>query len=281
MIRDRFPSEQEQRTLYTKTLKGVHPLPVIMRTLDIGGDKNLSYFPIDEINPFLGWRGVRVTLDHPEIFLVQVRAMLSASLGLNNLAIMLPMVTSLNELIESKKLISQAYQELRDEGLDIVFPKIGILIEVPAAAYNIEDFMPHVNFISVGTNDLTQYVLAVDRNNSRVANLYDHYHPALIKILAYIARTARKHKIPAGVCGEMATDPLAVILLLAMEFSSLSMNYNSLAKIKWVIRNLKLSNCKQALDAALQMHDPKSIKDHLKEVINQAGLGGLIRAREL
>ena len=281
MMRDRFPSEQEQRLLYKKTLENVYPLPVIMRTLDIGGDKNLSYFPIEEMNPFLGWRGIRVTLDHPEIFLVQVRAMLSASYTYNNLAIMLPMVTNLNELIDAKKLIIQVHQEVVDEGLEIIMPKIGILIEVPAAAYQIDDFIEHVDFLSVGTNDLTQYMLAVDRNNTRVSTLYDHFHPAVIKVLAHVAITAKKHNIPIGVCGEMAADPLAVILLLAMEYTSLSMNYNSLAKIKWVIRNLNLSASKQVLADVMKMQDAKQIKEHLKLILGQAGLGGLIRAGEL
>lgn len=280
MMQDRFPSEQEQRLLYKKTLESFYPLPVTMRTLDIGGDKNLSYFPIEEVNPFLGWRGIRVTLDHPEIFLLQVRAMLSASYSFNNLAIMLPMITNISELKEAKELIHQAYQEIVNEGLEIIMPKVGVMVEVPAVAYQIDSFVNHVDFISVGTNDLVQYLLAVDRNNARVSGIYDHFHPAVIKALAAIAHSAKQAGIPASVCGEMAADPMAVILLVAMGYTILSMNYNNLAKIKWVIRNFSLTSTKEILEDVLQMQEPKHIRQHLKIILEQAGLGGLIQSKK-
>lgn len=277
MIRDRFPSEHEQKLLYKKALENFYPKTVIMRTLDIGGDKNLPYFPFEENNPFLGWRGIRVTLDHPEIFLVQIRAMLSASHKLGNLCIMLPMVTNLNELLEAKKLISQAHHELKDEGIEVDIPRIGIMVEVPAVAYNLESFAKHVDFISVGTNDLIQYLLAVDRNNVRVAGLYDIFHPAIIKTLYHIAKTAKQANISASVCGEIASDPLAVILLIAMGFESLSMNYNNIAKIKWLIRSIKLSETKQLLSKIVEMSCSIEIKESLIKMLEQAGLSSLIR----
>ena len=153
MIRNVFPSEQEQTDIYLKQLEAFAPMPVTMRTLDIGGDKSLSYFPIEEENPFLGWRGVRVTLDHPEIFLVQIRAMLRANEAFGNLRIMLPMVTSINEVTESVALIDQAILELTEEGLNIVRPPLGVMIEVPAALYLTRVFAHQVDFISVGSND--------------------------------------------------------------------------------------------------------------------------------
>lgn len=278
LLRDRFPSEQEQRLLYRSTLESFHPLPVNMRTLDIGGDKNLPYFSFKENNPFLGWRGIRVTLDHPEIFLVQLRAMLSASYGLNNLSIMLPMVSSLNEVLDAKKLINQAYNEIVDEGLEIIMPKIGVMVEVPSVIYQLDKFMPHVNFISVGTNDLVQYLLAVDRNNSRVSDLYDYFNPAVLMALWQIARTANQAAMPCGVCGEMAADPMAAILLLAMGYSSLSMNATSLVKIKWVIRNFHLIQTQDILNDVTQVSDPKQIRTYLRTALENAGLGGLIRA---
>lgn len=278
MIRDRFPSEHEQRLLYKKTLENYYPMPVIMRTLDVGGDKSLPYFPFKEDNPFLGWRGIRITLDHPEIFLIQIRAMLSASYSYNNLQIMLPMVTTLGELFEAKKLIAQALEEVAQEGLEIVKPKIGIMIEVPSVVYQIDKFVQNVDFISVGSNDLVQYLLAVDRNNYRVAHLYDHFHPAVIEALYKITQSAKKHEVPVSICGEMAADPLAAILLLGMEFDSLSMSSNSLAKIKWVIRNFNLTVAKEILHEVQQMYDPNHIRDHLKAALEHAGLGGLIRA---
>ncbi|KTD11625.1 hypothetical protein Lgra_1083 [Legionella gratiana] len=183
MSRDHFPSEDEQTIIYRQTLKAFAPRPVTMRTLDIGGDKVLPYFPVKEDNPYLGWRGIRVTLDHPDVFLIQVRAMMRASEELNNLRIMLPMVTNLSEVEEAAYLIEQAFTELLEEGCVIEKPKLGVMIEVPAAAYLAREIAKRVDFISVGSNDLTQYFLAVDRNNARVAGLYDAMHPAMLRVL--------------------------------------------------------------------------------------------------
>ena len=171
MSQDRFPTEMEQRALYREHMEAFEPRPVTMRTLDIGGDKALSYFPIQEENPF--WVGAAyVTLDHPEIFLVQVRAMLKANEGLRgDLRIMLPMISSLTEFRRAKGLINQAYTEVIEEGVRVKRPQIGVLIEVPAAVYQARLLAKEADFMAV-SNDLTQYLLAVDRNNPRVADLY-------------------------------------------------------------------------------------------------------------
>lgn len=278
MIRDRFPSEEEQRIMYRQLLSTFAPRPVVMRTLDIGGDKTLPYYKIVEENPFLGWRGIRVTLDHPEIFLQQVRAMLQASEELNNVSIMLPMITSVKEVEASIRLINQAHEELQSEGFNIEKPPIGLMIEVPAAVYQAYEFAKRVDFLSVGSNDLIQYLLAVDRNNPRVAALYDGFHPAVLQAMMQVVKAGHKAGKPVSICGEMAGDPIAVVLLLAMGFDTLSMNARSLPRVKWVVRSFKLENAKALLDEVLDMDDPKEVRLHLEVALEEAGLGGLIRA---
>lgn len=278
MSRDRFPSEEEQRIIYRQLLHAFAPRPVIMRTLDIGGDKALPYFPVKEDNPFLGWRGIRVTLDHPEIFLVQLRAMLQASVGLDNLQIMFPMITTISELEESLRLLKQAYEETVAEGFAIKMPTTGVMVEVPSAVYQAQLLARRVDFLSVGSNDLTQYLLAVDRNNSRVANLYDSLHPAVLRALMQVVAGVHREGKKVSICGEMAGDPASAILLLAMGFDTLSMNSNRLLRIKAVIRRFSMKQAKQLLDEVLAMDDPVEIRNHMEMALEEAGLGGLMRA---
>ncbi|MBV0933996.1 phosphoenolpyruvate--protein phosphotransferase [Marinobacterium weihaiense] len=279
MIRDFFPSEQEQLNSYRSQLEAFAPRPVTMRTLDIGGDKALPYFPIEEDNPFLGWRGIRVTLDHPEIFLVQVRAMLRASEGLNNLRIMLPMVTSVHEVEEALRQIDQALTELQEEGYAVQRPLVGVMVEVPAAVYQVRRFARLVDFVSVGSNDLTQYILAVDRNNPRVAGLYAAYHPAVLRALQYIARETRKEGKPVSICGEMAADPGGSLLLMAMGYEVLSMNANNLPRVKSAIRGVSLARAQSLLTRVLRMDDAEEIHQYLRQSLKQLGLGQLTRPR--
>lgn len=280
MSRDRFPSEDEQYIIYKQTLKAFAPSPVVMRTLDIGGDKILPYFPINENNPYLGWRGIRVTLDHPDVFLLQVRAMMRANEELNNLKIMLPMVTNLSEIDEAAYLINQAYDELLEEGCKIEKPELGIMIEVPAAASQAKELAKRVDFLSVGTNDLTQYLLAVDRSNARVANLYDPLHPAMISTLIKIVDSGHSVGVKVSICGEMASDPLAVILLLAMGFDTLSMNSAGLPRVKWVVRNFSLTTARKILAHVLELEHPIEIRLYLQKALEEQGLGDLIRAKK-
>ncbi|HVT63404.1 MAG TPA: phosphoenolpyruvate--protein phosphotransferase [Legionellaceae bacterium] len=277
MSRDRFPSEDEQYIIYRQTLKAFAPRSVTMRTLDIGGDKVLPYFPIEEHNPYLGWRGIRVMLDHPDLFLLQVRAMMRANEELNNLRIMLPMVTTLSEVDEAAYLINQAYEELLEEGCQIEKPDLGVMIEVPAAACQAKELAKRVSFLSVGTNDLTQYLLAIDRNNARVAGLYDPLHPAMLRTLMKIIEGGHAAGAKVSVCGEMASDPLAVILLLAMGFDTLSMNSASLPRIKWVIRNFSLTQARKILTDVLELEHPTEIRLYLQKNLEEQGLGDLIR----
>ncbi len=278
MVRQRFPGEAAQREIYQQVLEAFAPRPVVLRTLDVGGDKALPYFPIQEDNPFLGWRGIRITLDHPEIFLVQVRAMMRASVGLNNLNILLPMISDVAELHDALALVHQAYGELLEDGIDVVMPKVGVMIEVPSAVYQAGSLSRRVDFLSIGTNDLTQYLLAVDRNNARVAELYDSLHPAVIRAMLQVVESARVHNKPVSVCGEMAGDPAAAILLVGMGIHSLSMNVSSLARIKWVIRNMTQDRAMEILSEVLMMEDVHSIRNYLNNTLEIAGMGGLVRA---
>ena len=276
MIKERFPSEKEQMAIYREQLEAFHPLPVTMRSLDIGGDKCLPYFPIKEENPFLGWRGIRVTLDHPEIFLLQTRAMLKASAGLNNLRILLPMISGIRELEEALHLIHRAWCEVRDEGLDVIMPPVGVMIEVPAAVYLTRELARMVDFISVGSNDLTQYLLAVDRNNPRVADLYDYLHPAVLEALQRVVKEAHGEGKPVSICGEMAGDPAAAMLLLAMGFDSLSMNATNLPKVKWLLRQVSMDTAQQLLARVMLLDSPQVIQSTIQLTLRNLGLSKLI-----
>ena len=290
MNRSCFPSELEQTQLYQQVLRAFPNQGVTMRTLDVGGDKSLPYFPINEDNPFLGWRGIRITLDHPEIFLLQVRAMLRANIGCDNLEIMLPMISSLTEVDDSIRLINQAYNELKtelaalpqsaesDPVSKLRKPRIGIMIEVPATIFLLEELATRVDFFSVGSNDLTQYLLAVDRNNARVANLYDAYHPAVLRALFEISKRSSQYLVPLSLCGELASEPAGALLLLAMGYDKLSMNPHNIARIKWVVRHIEFKRAKVILEHALKLSTAKQVHSYLNEQLENLGLGGFVRA---
>ncbi len=280
MMNDRFPTEEEQRAIYREHLQAFAPRPVTMRTLDIGGDKALSYFPIKEANPFLGWRGIRVTLDHPEIFLAQVRAMIRANDDLDtDLRIMLPMVTSIAEIDEAQRLISQCYREIIEEGGELEMPDIGVMIEVPAAVYQAREIIKRVDFLSVGSNDLIQYMLAVDRNNAQVAELYQEFHPAVLHALLQVVQAAHEEHKEIGICGEMAGNPSAAVLLMAMGFDVLSMNSISLPLVKHALGNFTLSHAKVMLAEVLKMDNAYLIKNYIEDEMRASGLGRIVRSR--
>jgi phosphotransferase system enzyme I (PtsP) len=278
-IRDRFPSEEEQYHIYRNVLQTFKGKPVVLRTLDVGGDKPLSYFPIKEANPFLGWRGIRITLDHPEIFITQVRAMMRANIGNDNLHILLPMISGQSELDDSLILIHRVKDELEDEIEEkLEFPQVGAMIEVPSAVYQIEDICHLVDFVSIGTNDLTQYLLAVDRNNENVAELFSSLHPAVLKAIRQILEGARRMNTPVSVCGEMAGDPLGVMALLGMGIENLSMSVGSLLRAKKVIKSFALSELSEMFEEAILMTDSEDIREFYADKLDEKGLGGLIRA---
>ena len=278
LIRDRFPGEEEQRRTYRQVLEAFAPAPVTVRTLDIGGDKMLSYFPVEEDNPFLGWRGIRISLDHPEIFLTQVRAILRASAGLNNLQLLLPMVSRVGEIDSALGLIRRAHEELLDEGQELVYPKIGVMIEVPSAVYQIPVMATRVDFFSIGSNDLTQYLLAVDRNNSQVAELYDALHPSVLRAIQHVIEQAHDVERSVSVCGEMAGDPVAALLLLGMGVDSLSMSAASLLRVKWVVRSFTQAQAQELLDEVWELEEGGAVRALVRASLEAAGLGGLVHA---
>jgi phosphotransferase system enzyme I (PtsP) len=278
MIRQSFPGEEEQGKIYREVMQAFAPRPVVLRTLDIGGDKALSYFPIEEDNPFLGWRGIRVTLDHPEIFIVQMRAMMIASEDLNNLNILLPMVSNIAEVEDALELLDKAFHELINEGYVIRMPKIGVMVEVPSMIFQIRQIASLIDFISIGTNDLIQYLMAVDRNNANVADLYESLHPAVLQAIRQVINDAHQEGVPVSVCGEMAGDPVASILLLGMSIDSLSTSAAALPRVKWVIRNFTQKEAARLANQALGMRDARSIQKLLTRRLEDKGLGGLVRA---
>lgn len=280
MLHDSFPSEQEQASRYRDVLNNFSGRPVCMRTLDIGGDKPLPYFPIVEDNPFLGWRGIRLTLDHPELFLAQLKAMLRASEGLDNLAIMLPMISSLAEVQAARRLLDQAWLEVSEElgrrGSSVRYPMLGAMIEVPSILYILPEMSPYVDFWSVGSNDLTQYLLAVDRNNSRVAGLYDPFHPAVIRVLQQVVQSAEQHGKSVSICGELAGDPLGVLILMAMGYRNFSMNLNNIARIKYVVRRIRVEDLPPLLEMGLQQSDSAAMKELFAGYLARQGLANML-----
>lgn len=278
MLQSGFPSEDEQVAQYQGMLQMFNGKPVTLRSLDVGADKQLPYMPISEENPCLGWRGIRITLDQPEIFLVQIRAMLRANVASSNLSILLPMISSIDEIDEARRLIERAGREVEEMlGYSIPRPRIGIMVEVPSMVFMLPALVNRVDFISVGTNDLTQYLLAVDRNNTRVASLYDSLHPAVIRALKMIISEATRVGLDVGVCGEMAGDPMCVAVLVGMGFYHLSMNGRSVARIKYLLRHIELEDARELANRALELQMTTEIRHQVAAFMERRGMGGLIR----
>lgn len=249
MIHDGFPTEQEQYSLYAKVLQSYAPHPVSMRTLDIGGDKQLPYFDISETNPYLGWRGIRFSLDNAQLLITQIRAMLRANAEYGNLKLLVPMVSRIDEIQGFRRHVEKALSTLEREGVRVGMPPIGMMIEVPSAMLLLPRLAPYIDFVSIGSNDLTQYLLAVDRNNPRVASLFDHLHPAVLVALEQIHDQCEALGLPASLCGEMASDPAAVLLLLAMGYDCLSLSAYNIPRIKHLIRSVSRSELKPLLES--------------------------------
>jgi phosphoenolpyruvate-protein phosphotransferase (PTS system enzyme I) len=260
-----YPSEEEQYEAYRQVADGVYPHSVIFRTFDVGGDK-ISPDTEHEANPFLGWRGIRVLLDRPELFLDQIRGILRASTR-KNVRIMFPMISTVQEIRRAREIVSQAKKELDERALpydpDI---KIGIMIEVPAAAVLAEEMAAEADFLSIGTNDLIQYLLAVDRDNAAVAPLYQQFNPAVLKTIRHIIDAGHKKGVWVGMCGEMAVDPLATVLLVGLGIDELSVIPSVLPEIKKIILSIKYKEAKRVADKVLAMSTEQEIRDHLSSI---------------
>jgi phosphoenolpyruvate-protein phosphotransferase len=277
MIRDSLPSEEEQLQVYQQVFDTYKYKPVYMRTLDIGGDKQLPYFPIrGEQNPAMGWRGIRFTLDNYQVMMTQLRAMLRAAGTESDLHILLPMVSSSEELNSSIELLQDAQEQLLNEGYPCKKPKLGVMIEVPAAISLLPFWSSRIDFISIGSNDLSQYLLALDRNNAQVANRYDQLHPAVLQEIQRIFQLARTYDLKVSLCGEMASDPMAVILLVGMGFDTLSMSATKLPKIKYLLRNLPWRIAESLLQQCLQVDNVQDIRTLLKRSMKHLKLTELL-----
>jgi phosphotransferase system enzyme I (PtsI)/phosphotransferase system enzyme I (PtsP) len=276
MISETFPSEDEQYRVYRQILEAYEEKPVYMRVLDIGGDKPLPYFPIQEENPALGWRGIRFCLDNSSLFLSQIRAMLRASEANDNLRIMLPMVGSTHEITKFETLLNDALQQLEEEGVHTKKPPIGIMVEVPSAISQLSSWRDKLDFISIGSNDLSQYLLALDRNNPRVAASYDHVHPAVLREISRIIDIAQQTKLPVSVCGEMSSDPVAVVLLMGMGIRTLSMSAAQLPKIKWLIRHITIEKAQELVTETFALNDASQIRKLVTEKLQLLGAAEII-----
>ena len=267
MERPHFPSEDEQFRLYRSALERMGGKPVTLRTLDIGGDKRLPYFQTpEEPNPALGWRGLRIALEWRDLLRIQLRAALRAGVG-HPLRIMLPMVTSIEEVRKAHEIFAGVRASLAEQGFDIdADVPVGIMIEVPSALLCIDQLLPEVDFVSVGTNDLVQYLLAADRDNPLVSALYDPHHPAVLRALERVATAAREAGKPSSLCGDVADDPGFAVLLLGLGFDSLSVAPGFLAEIKAAIRQTSLSEARQIAAEALAQHYCQGVRTVLSRV---------------
>jgi phosphotransferase system enzyme I (PtsI) len=267
--RNTAPGEDEQYRAYRKVVEAFPGLPVVIRTFDLGGDKFPAFLHMaPEENPFLGWRAIRVCLDEPEIFRTQLRALLRASEH-GDLRIMLPLINEIDEVEQTRRIIEQCRDELAAEGHAVADTySLGAMIETPAAALSARELARHVDFFSIGTNDLVQYTLAVDRGNSRLAKKYDPFHPAVVRLMDMVARAGLEAGIEVGVCGEVAANPVAAFMLIGMRVASLSVGPASLAEIKKVIRSVSFSDAQEAVREALAA--PTSA-DVLKALVPRLG----------
>jgi len=269
MDRDSMPTEDEQFEAYKEVLESLNPKPIVIRTLDIGGDKELPYLHIDkEMNPFLGYRAIRLCLKEQEIFKTQLRALLRASIY-GKLKIMFPMISSLEELLEAKKILNEVKKDLDKEGIEYSKDiEVGMMIEVPSAAIISDILAKHVDFFSIGTNDLIQYTTAVDRMNEKIHYLYNPFNPAVLRLIKMVIDNGHKEGIWVGMCGEMAGDKRMIPILLGMGLDEFSMSPISILPARKLIRSLKHEDMKKVAENVLSMGSAEEIESYLEEIFD-------------
>jgi phosphoenolpyruvate-protein phosphotransferase (PTS system enzyme I) len=269
--RDNLPGEEQQYQAYREAAAKLNPLPVVVRTLDLGGDKFLAHMQLPtELNPFLGWRAIRICLQEPDLFRAQLRAILRASAE-GNVRVMYPMISGLEELKEANAALEKYKAELRRENIPFDEKlQVGAMIETPSAAIVADSLAKHVSFFSIGTNDLIQYSLAVDRLNEKIAHLYEPTHPAIVRLIKATVDAGHRRNIRVSVCGEMAGDPVLVPLLLGLGVDELSTAPSLVPAVKFLIRRLKLSEAREVAAFALQCESAEEILARCQDLAHQS-----------
>lgn len=276
------PTEQEQEDAYRQILETMAPCPVTIRTLDAGGDKLVSGITaVNEANPFMGWRSIRVCLDREDVFCMQLRALLRAN-SKGNLRILLPMISGLAELRKAKACIERCRKELEEQGVAVAPVKVGVMIEVPAAVMLVDRLAKEVDFFSIGTNDLIQFTLAVDRTNELITDMFQPHHPAVLSMIYQTVMAAHRQGIPVAVCGEMGSDPFSVLLLVGLGVDELSMTPWSVMATKKIIRSMNFEDVRETALTVLHMDDAESVNAYLKQkyaqTIKDLGISSLLGA---
>ncbi len=268
LSRKTLPTEEEQLAIYTQVAERLKPAHAVIRTLDLGGDKFFSHVKMpQEVNPFMGWRAIRFCLAQPEIFKTQLRAILRAS-RIGNVKIMYPMISNLEELLKANELLEQCKAELREKGQPFDEEiDVGMMIEVPSAALTVHLLAPHVDFFSLGTNDLVQYTLAVDRVNERIAYLYQPTHPAIIRLIKNTIDVGHQHGIWTGICGEMASNPAMVPLLIGLGVDEFSVSASMVPVVKDVVRKLRFSEAEALADDMLKLESASGILEQCRQLV--------------
>jgi phosphoenolpyruvate-protein phosphotransferase len=263
--KESMPTEEELLEVFLEIAKLMKDRPIIVRTLDIGCDKPLPYIRMpDEANPFLGWRGIRLTLDNPRMMKTQLKAILRARKR-GNFRLMFPMVTTIEEIRKAKELLMDAMDELKSEGIPFGEVKVGTMIETPASALIVDILADEVDFFSIGTNDLTQYVMAADRGNARVSNLYNPFHPAVLRMIHKVIEEAHDAGKEVGMCGEMASDPKAIPLLIGMGLDELSMIPALIPRAKKAIRSISKEEAESLVQNVLRSKTLPEVLDLISE----------------